>query len=893
MASFTDEIHRFNPYIPKLPVDAMASAEINRQQEYEQGVQKVDNYFTTLGGLPVADKFKPYLDSKIGELQNSVRGVASADFSDNQLVNQIGALAGKIANDPIVQNGVISTSNIRRGFSDIEDEKRKGDKGGLNPANEWDFQDQVAKWSQDTDLSHPFTGSYTPDTHYMNKVLEAVKAVEPDSQVIDDPYNQQGGVAIGMTSTKIKTKSPEKVQAAINSVLNSGDYNQMAIEGRFQYRQFKTKDQLNDQLFDNYNQTRKQYSSNLTDVTAERNQNSGNAEAVNRANQKVRMIQKGIQDLDDQYARTRNILDRDDLDGAKAQLYTNAKLHDLTASLSSSDTEFTWKNNPLFEAQMQQENLALRLKEFQDNHAFHEKELNLREREYQLKFAKATAKPGSDIQGYEGVTQVVDPTIAVDDFMSRANSFQKVSDDTKFNYFATQHPELITTDPNGNITYKDQAAKDKGDAIWQSALKTGLDGNQPNPILSSAIQKAKSASDNWQDMTAALNNANRAADRVGLSTNQAYKGMVPLNLYNSQGHVVSSISPEDAYNAISKYEAVTREAFDKPSFDRTGKRIGNDQVAFDSRMDGALTSPTEKAILNIYRKMQSGIALSPVEQKIISFVGNTGTQVSQNTSDILDKRNQFISQQLSLGNRYGTTTNYMIPTEKSAFWRSAQAPILQKVLDANETGNADPNFSRSKAEKALADDKSSFIISYNPGSLTGAENYTLHINSAKEGNTEMTISKEDAKSLLGRDVFTDSGRPWKDKIALSGQRMTTNIRGDGINTPGLTKDQFFPNVKNYGVAGDIFEDPNNRGNYSLRLYVTNPATKKQYTLDVPTQLPLPSDKINAIMAAMNDSWISELISGNRNATFENEVSPLQLVGANYKEIDKDEETENQ
>ena len=43
MASFTDAIPQFNPYIQQLPVEAMVKVGMEKQQRYDQGLQKIQS----------------------------------------------------------------------------------------------------------------------------------------------------------------------------------------------------------------------------------------------------------------------------------------------------------------------------------------------------------------------------------------------------------------------------------------------------------------------------------------------------------------------------------------------------------------------------------------------------------------------------------------------------------------------------------------------------------------------------------------------------------------------------------------------------------------------------------------------------------------------------------
>ena len=71
MASFTDQISQFNPYISRMPVIAeMSKVTQERQEKYDQGVQKIQGYIDNIAGMSVIkSEHKQYLQSKLNEIQ--------------------------------------------------------------------------------------------------------------------------------------------------------------------------------------------------------------------------------------------------------------------------------------------------------------------------------------------------------------------------------------------------------------------------------------------------------------------------------------------------------------------------------------------------------------------------------------------------------------------------------------------------------------------------------------------------------------------------------------------------------------------------------------------------------------------------------------------------------
>ena len=51
MASYTDKIPTFNPYVQQQPVDAMLKVGMYKQQKYEEGVQRIQTAIDNVAGL--------------------------------------------------------------------------------------------------------------------------------------------------------------------------------------------------------------------------------------------------------------------------------------------------------------------------------------------------------------------------------------------------------------------------------------------------------------------------------------------------------------------------------------------------------------------------------------------------------------------------------------------------------------------------------------------------------------------------------------------------------------------------------------------------------------------------------------------------------------------------
>lgn len=240
MASFSDSISQFNPYIQQLPVDAMTSVGMYKQQKYDEGIQKVQSYIDNVAGLDVVrDIDKAYLQSKLNELGSKLKTVAAGDFSNYQLVNSVGGMATQIVKDPNVQNAVTSTSWYRKQLADMEAAIKEGKS---SQANIYDFNEKSNSWLNSTELGKSFKDRYTPYKNVKAVAMEAIKALHPKLREIDIPYKIEGGVintkeiADAMQRNKIEGIDENQIKQAISASLTPDDINQLEIDANYQFR---------------------------------------------------------------------------------------------------------------------------------------------------------------------------------------------------------------------------------------------------------------------------------------------------------------------------------------------------------------------------------------------------------------------------------------------------------------------------------------------------------------------------------------------------------------------------------------------------------------------------------------------------------------------------------
>ena len=194
MASYTDQIPQFNPYIQQLPVEAMVQVGMEKQRRYDEGIQKIQTNIDNVAGLDVYnDVDKQYLQSKLNELGSKLKTVAAGDFSNYQLVNSVGGMTKQIAKDKNIQNAVKSTAMYRK---DLQRNQEDIASGKALAENTDYLAVTASKWLNATKPGELYTGRYKTPINVWDKIKDIAKEIGIEEKEIPQLYqtDAQGNV---------------------------------------------------------------------------------------------------------------------------------------------------------------------------------------------------------------------------------------------------------------------------------------------------------------------------------------------------------------------------------------------------------------------------------------------------------------------------------------------------------------------------------------------------------------------------------------------------------------------------------------------------------------------------------------------------------------------------
>ena len=347
MASWTDKIPTFNPYVQQLPVEAMVQVGMQKQKQYDEGIQKIQTNIDNIAGLPVTkDVEKAYLQSKLNQLGNDLRTVAAGDFSNFQLVNSVNGMTNQIAKDPYIQTAVNSSAKRKKEMELMEKAREKGE---LTPQNETYFAKRDSAWVNNTKLGQSYNAKYISYLDRIKYAKETFDSIKPDNISFDEVYqkgadgnyitDKNGNFVLSESMTRVKEEGylPAKLEAAIDQIFNDPKFKQqLTIDAEYNYKSV-TPEQLAVSITNETNKIKNVYEDKLDELTLQLNLNPNSVEIK----QKITNTELAISKLRENFNEAGELINSNP-DAVKNYLYSNKERDKYTSMFNfSKKSKFT------------------------------------------------------------------------------------------------------------------------------------------------------------------------------------------------------------------------------------------------------------------------------------------------------------------------------------------------------------------------------------------------------------------------------------------------------------------------------------------------------------------------------------------------------------------------
>lgn len=401
MASFVDEIPQFREYVAQQPIEAMVQVGMQKQAQYNEGIQKIQAQIDNVAGMDVVrDVDKQYLQSKLNSLGTKLKTVAAGDFSNFQLVNSVGGMVNQIARDKVVQNAVGSTQHYKK---QIEKLQKDREEGKSDPANEYYFQKQAQAWLNSPKAGESFNGEYVPYFDVFKFAKETFDSVKPDGYSFDqvyvtdangNPKMENGKPVFSPMMSRLDKEGifPEKVRQTLDQIFSDPRVDrQLSISGEYNFRGYSP-ELLSNKIINQKQRLTTLLNERLNALQLDKNTGKDVQEELDA----VRLQLENVTTQYDEYAQ----LAQNNPDAIRAALYKDQVRSNYSTMFGWSKTKESIHSNPGWDAMFRMNQEANRITQWEtemrfkmDNEAWERNykltNLALKERELINKYGSA------------------------------------------------------------------------------------------------------------------------------------------------------------------------------------------------------------------------------------------------------------------------------------------------------------------------------------------------------------------------------------------------------------------------------------------------------------------------------------------------------------------------
>jgi hypothetical protein len=393
MASFTDAIPQFNPYIQQLPVEAMVSVGMQKQQQYDQGIQRIQSQIDQVAGLDIArDVDRQYLQSKLNDLGSKLRTVAAGDFSNYQLVNSTAGMAASVAKDKNVMGAVQATAKYRKEAAFMEEARQKGESA---IQNEYDFMEQTNRWMNDENVGTSYNGRYKKYIDVDKKWLDVIKSLHPDLLEQDIPYetNPDGSINYGKTAAAMQRiskegVSSEKIQNALRASLSPDELEQLNINGKYQFRGIQDPEQLATLATSTTNSIISQNAKIIEELKGAQKMYASDQKKYADAEEGIKALEAQNRQLMDEVSYEVELA-RTNPDALKGLIYKKGAIEQFASAHAWEKQKYNIMTNPIREDEWKVKNYELDVRKQNFTEAKGQFDMQMTMKDYELKLQKA------------------------------------------------------------------------------------------------------------------------------------------------------------------------------------------------------------------------------------------------------------------------------------------------------------------------------------------------------------------------------------------------------------------------------------------------------------------------------------------------------------------------
>jgi hypothetical protein len=842
MASFTDQIPQFNPYVQQLPVEAMVAVGMEKQKRYDEGYQKIQASIDAIAGLEVAsDVDRAYLQSKLNQLGNDLTTVAAGDFSNYQLVNSVDGMAKQLVYDPNIQNALSSTAKLKK--EQARKEKAIAD-GKSSPENEWMFNNQVSGYLGSTKPGESFNGQYIEYRDVDKKLRDLVSKLKEVDKTIENPYQRdnlgrtlyfhrdssgkevvttdsskgQPKVDTMMLRTTVKGIGAEKILNNFYDSLDEGDKRQLNITAQYHYKDATPITFQND-IIKTYNEKKKLYSDAIVDASVKLATADLTPEQRTKLQNDINQAKELVYDggLDKEMRETMETVDtEEEATSYKYKIYTQKYLTNLAKDLANESISTEYKDNPGFKSYMDQKRFEFDIQKENRNHqrwlAGH-----LLEKE---KFNYTKLKDAKE--------EAADATLVTPGAIN-TNLPKKTLFDLGVEIEKLDEDKTKIDNKYANVLFPDLKGEEKQKALdelykeYKINPKKSLTPNQREYLKERSIIET-----NITDKNNLYNSAVTFGKQFETDKNKLFKNEKGLRVGDT------SYSSKELYDFYK--DVMSRHSYDVGSYGGGGSNLtmgaGSSSKTKQTKIKDDLLEtyrnskfyPIALAIHSGFNKGRGKLTDNQkiIFEKLLNLNSSITPKVYEKDEEILSKQSEYIMKHMP---EYQTQVGTVNMSNEDVVSRVDQL-LTAKAIQYDERGALDQNRSDDYDPETVA------AIRQNKTKTAGyqiVKNYdgsaTLVISSGigkaqrvpVTSSEFMTYFPEYSRRNIVSDIKSAVMASPNKTTNLSGTMDPVNARMDGFTIPGLIGSGLEEKVR-YDVIGSPFNDGSDNDKFQVVMY---------------------------------------------------------------------------
>ena len=868
MASYTDKAPTFNPYVAQQDVDLMAKIGMQKQAQYQQGYEKIQNSIDKVAGLEIyRDVDKAYMQTKLNELGTKLRGVAAGDFSNFQLTNSVAGMAGEIVKDRNVLNAVSSTATLKKEQAYAEKEYKEGKS---SPENQYDLNKHIQAYVQSGKVGETFNAKYTPYIDVSKKWTEVYKSLHPNATEQDFAYGANGQPTETMKRKMYEGVSKEQIENAIRSSFTPQDLNQLKISANYQFRGMGP-EQLNSYIDRAYSTAAEELDKEIAGLTQLASVSSSNPEEKNKYLKSIEYLNKQKAELPDVIQATKERANRDP-ESAFASIYTDEAVKQFSNSHAWTTKKLQELTNPALqevhwrnEQSLREANYRLALSKEQFDERMATRKDSREERELELKFKEKVISENGIMGGavaYGGEnTDYKDPVIALnEDIVAGKTSYNDIV--LKF----AKLENLLPGQANFRMTKYKEGNLDAVPVYLRKDVNDAFKAKNKSDLLSDALETTQKEVENsplYKEKFAEIDNMLSSVGSITIQSNGNIIKYSPKELLNFRNN-----NNLNAYMRSGMPGTATRESISNSMYNR-GPLIGDNIYSAQKTH----ISAKEKALADYLISNKQGsstinkllLKLDPIATANKDLLKDLNNDVKK---ALLPKISNYVPVVYNIDFPDKATSNARTRTEGIAM----NAALTYDPVLAGINGGAE-NFStedRATVQGWLAgDSKVRDGLQYKKF-VSGGKPNLMVVNGTEKVVIPLTPELE-------RSLPINPEAPTTREMEVKQiQQLNGNLKTNKGNDPSKSfyQPEDFEKLSNLQITGNLVADSSNRAQQYLELTVQLPSGP--YT--AMSQLPMTiEDADTMVKNKMNINWVKQFFTTNPKVSPEikKEISNLK------------------